>query len=402
MPVRARLGHAVAGDLAARASDGRYRLLTLHARASAAARMPQVRLRRHDRLPRSAAGTGAGAAAARRRCAQRLARGEQSLVFLNRRGYAPVLHCGACGWKSGCPHCSAWRVFHKADRTLRCHHCGFDRARAARLPGLRQPATSQPVRPRHRAARGAAAARCCPAARIARIDADSTRGKAARWSAARRRARRRGRRAGGHPDGGQGPRLPPHHAGGGGQRRRGAVRQRLPRARAPVRAADAGRRPRRPRRRAGRRSEMLDPDRAPRAPAVRARWRAHDFAALRRRASWPSAARPASRRSPSRRCCAPRRRALADALDFLARARRAGADAGARCGAPLRSGADASGAPAPTVERAQLLVESAQRPALQAFLQQWVGQLNRFARGARSALACGCGPSGILGMAFAE
>jgi hypothetical protein len=30
-----------------------------------------------------------------------------------------------CGWKSGCPHCSAWRVFHKIDRTLRCHHCGF-------------------------------------------------------------------------------------------------------------------------------------------------------------------------------------------------------------------------------------------------------------------------------------
>jgi primosomal protein N' (replication factor Y) len=54
-----------------------------------------------------------------------VARGEQSLVLLNRRGYAPVLHCAACGWKSGCPHCSAWRVFHKIDRTLRCHHCGF-------------------------------------------------------------------------------------------------------------------------------------------------------------------------------------------------------------------------------------------------------------------------------------
>ena len=57
--------------------------------------------------------------------AQRVERGEQSLVLLNRRGYAPVLHCSDCGWKSGCPHCSAWRVFHKADRTLRCHHCGF-------------------------------------------------------------------------------------------------------------------------------------------------------------------------------------------------------------------------------------------------------------------------------------
>ncbi len=56
---------------------------------------------------------------------QRLARGEQSLVFLNRRGYAPVLACNACDWKSECPHCSAFRVFHKIDRTLRCHHCGF-------------------------------------------------------------------------------------------------------------------------------------------------------------------------------------------------------------------------------------------------------------------------------------
>ena len=47
------------------------------------------------------------------------------MVFLNRRGYAPVLACGDCGWKSECPHCSAYRVFHKIDRTLRCHHCGF-------------------------------------------------------------------------------------------------------------------------------------------------------------------------------------------------------------------------------------------------------------------------------------
>jgi primosomal protein N' (replication factor Y) len=56
---------------------------------------------------------------------QRIARGEQSLVFLNRRGYAPVLACTACDWKSECPHCSAYRVFHKIDRTLRCHHCGY-------------------------------------------------------------------------------------------------------------------------------------------------------------------------------------------------------------------------------------------------------------------------------------
>ncbi len=56
---------------------------------------------------------------------ERAARGEQSMIFLNRRGYAPVLACTACDWKSECPHCSAYRVFHKIDRSLRCHHCGY-------------------------------------------------------------------------------------------------------------------------------------------------------------------------------------------------------------------------------------------------------------------------------------
>ena len=59
---------------------------------------------------------------------ERIARREQVLVLLNRRGYAPVLHCTACGWKSECPHCSAYRVFHKSDRSLRCHHCSLTQA----------------------------------------------------------------------------------------------------------------------------------------------------------------------------------------------------------------------------------------------------------------------------------
>ncbi len=56
---------------------------------------------------------------------ERIGKREQVLVLLNRRGYAPVLHCQACGWKSECPHCSAYRVFHKSDRSLRCHHCSL-------------------------------------------------------------------------------------------------------------------------------------------------------------------------------------------------------------------------------------------------------------------------------------
>ena len=66
---------------------------------------------------------------------ERLARQEQVLLLLNRRGYAPVLHCASCGWKSECPHCSAYRVFHKADRTLRCHHCSLTQPVPRACPG---------------------------------------------------------------------------------------------------------------------------------------------------------------------------------------------------------------------------------------------------------------------------
>jgi primosomal protein N' (replication factor Y) len=66
---------------------------------------------------------------------QRIVRGEQSLVFLNRRGYAPVLACTACDWKSECPNCTAYRVFHKIDRTLRCHHCGYTERVPRACPG---------------------------------------------------------------------------------------------------------------------------------------------------------------------------------------------------------------------------------------------------------------------------
>jgi primosomal protein N' (replication factor Y) len=57
---------------------------------------------------------------------QRLERGEQSLLFINRRGYAPVLSCPACGWAAHCTQCSAHLVLHAVDRRLRCHHCGAE------------------------------------------------------------------------------------------------------------------------------------------------------------------------------------------------------------------------------------------------------------------------------------
>ena len=57
---------------------------------------------------------------------ERLERGEQSLLFLNRRGYAPLTLCRNCGFRYQCPNCSAWLVEHRFTRRLACHHCGHE------------------------------------------------------------------------------------------------------------------------------------------------------------------------------------------------------------------------------------------------------------------------------------
>ena len=116
---------------------------------------------------------------------ERVARGEQSMILLNRRGYAPVLHCVDCGWKSDCPHCSAHQVFHKTDRTLRCHHCGF----AVRVPHHCPSCGSPDIHPMGRGTEqleeqlGALLRNVQrpdgDPARIARIDADTTKAKGA-------------------------------------------------------------------------------------------------------------------------------------------------------------------------------------------------------------------------------
>ena len=105
------------------ARSGRYRLLELSHRAVADA-MPTVRSvdTRREKLQD---GMSAALIAA---LEQRLTRDEQSLIFLNRRGYAPVLACPACGWISHCRRCAANLVVHLADQRLRCHHCGLENA----------------------------------------------------------------------------------------------------------------------------------------------------------------------------------------------------------------------------------------------------------------------------------
>ena len=100
---------------------GRYQRLHMPSRVGQTDQLPLVRRVDMNHQPRNAVFSIPLVEAIQ----GRIACGEQCMVFLNRRGYAPVLHCGDCGWKSECPHCSAFRVFHKIDRTLRCHHCGF-------------------------------------------------------------------------------------------------------------------------------------------------------------------------------------------------------------------------------------------------------------------------------------
>ncbi len=118
-PCRVMLGSATPSLESWQACElGRYQRLHMPSRIGNAL-LPKLRLADMRLVPRGTLFAPQLIAALQ----ERIARGEQSLVFLNRRGYAPVLACDACGWKCECPHCSAYRVFHKSDRTLRCHHC---------------------------------------------------------------------------------------------------------------------------------------------------------------------------------------------------------------------------------------------------------------------------------------
>ena len=150
------------------ARDGRYALSQLPARAIAGSAMPTVRTvdTKADR-PRD--GLSHALLLALR---ARLERREQSLVFLNRRGFSPVLFCRACDWHSACTRCSANLVVHRRDRELRCHHCGH----RERLPSLCPSCHADELAPvGHGTQRiEEVLAEALPGARIARVDRDST------------------------------------------------------------------------------------------------------------------------------------------------------------------------------------------------------------------------------------
>ncbi len=110
----------------------------------------------------------------------RLTRGEQSLVFLNRRGYAPVLSCPSCGWVSRCPHCTANLVLHLADKRLRCHHCSCETA----IPRACPDCGNQDIQPFGRGTQRLeeTLAERFPTARVLRVDRDAARTRA-QWDA---------------------------------------------------------------------------------------------------------------------------------------------------------------------------------------------------------------------------
>ncbi|UXY17054.1 primosomal protein N' [Chitiniphilus purpureus] len=155
------------------ARDARYRLLQLRTRAVAGARPPRIELlptqrqRMHDGL----------AEPALQALREVLAAGRQALVFVNRRGYAPVLACHDCGWISACPQCSARLVLHLADRRLRCHHCGHEE----RVPAACPDCGNQDLKPLGQGSQRveSALAQLFPQANVLRIDRDSTRRKGA-------------------------------------------------------------------------------------------------------------------------------------------------------------------------------------------------------------------------------
>ena len=156
----------------ANALEGRYRRVRLERRAVAGASLPSVRPI-DTRADRPVEGLSDALLRALR---ERLARAEQSLVFVNRRGFAPVLFCDSCGWHSECPRCSANLVLHRGASEMRCHHCG----RREGVPGAcpKCGGALQPVgqgTQRIEESLGAA----LPSARIVRIDRDSTSRKGA-------------------------------------------------------------------------------------------------------------------------------------------------------------------------------------------------------------------------------
>jgi primosomal protein N' (replication factor Y) len=159
----------------ANVESGRYRRLQLLQRAHHSATLPQIRLIDVRRQKRTEGMTDQVIEALR----QRVKNHELSLVYINRRGFAPVVACADCGWTSGCPRCSAKLVVHLMERKLRCHHCGWEEP----VPHVCPDCGNSDIKPLGEGTQRLESAleRLLPEARILRIDRDTTQRKEA-WN----------------------------------------------------------------------------------------------------------------------------------------------------------------------------------------------------------------------------
>jgi len=152
------------------ARQGRYRHLRLYARAGSAL-PPSIQLLdiRGQQLTEGFASDTKAA------IGEQIAAGNQVLVFLNRRGYAPTLECHDCGWLANCPHCDLRMTVHQNPRHLHCHHCDHQRALPRQCPNCKS-TRLQPLG--QGTERSEIALRdWFPQVPIIRVDRDSTRAK---------------------------------------------------------------------------------------------------------------------------------------------------------------------------------------------------------------------------------
>lgn len=358
------------------AATGRYRHLALRARAVQDAVLPVVRLIDTER-DKPGEGLTATLMAALR---QRLERGEQSLLYLNRRGYAPVLACDACGWISNCPRCTAFMVLHKPEHRLRCHHCSLEQ----RIPRACPTCGNVDLQPLGRGTQRIEESLqlLFPQARLLRIDADSTRRKGSAQAAFDAVHR-------GEVDILIGTQMVAKGHDFRNLTLVGVLNPDTALFSHDYRAAErlfaqlmqvAGRAGRAGRQEGGNASEVLIQTRYPQHPMYAALM-AHDYERFaqalideRREAGLPPFVYQALLRAEAR--------SLDIALDFLREAAACLAHPAVTINDPIPM----TMARVANVERAQLLVESASRPVLQAFLKEWMRLLRAMKTRARWSL----------------
>jgi primosomal protein N' (replication factor Y) (superfamily II helicase) len=154
------------------ATRGKYRLLELPGRVTDT-RLPVVRivdLRLEQRKTKGGA-SAIFSAPLKEAIQLRLERAEQTMLFLNRRGYSTSLQCDTCGYVAGCPNCSVTLTFHRKAQHLRCHICGHDETVPAKCPQCTNPAIRYSGLGTERVED--VLSRLFPQARVTRMDSDT-------------------------------------------------------------------------------------------------------------------------------------------------------------------------------------------------------------------------------------